>query len=347
MARYLVPVSLGVLLSFGLFAIGANAQRAVGAAEQHVAAARAAAYRSDHDISDTFDSMCRQPDTDSVITQLSSAPRPFAAPRSRERSGWYADPVKVFDNLYYVGSSNANNQSVWAVTTSEGIILIDSGYDYSVEDLVTNGLRRAGLDPADIKYVILHHAHGDRYFGAKYLQNTHNARLIMSEADWDVVALSNEPAELRPRRDMVATDGMKLTLGDTTLTLYITPGHTPGTLSTLVPLKDGNRQHLGYILGGRGATMEDYGVSYYPDMPTAIRTWSASIKRFHNIAAESGADVYLSIHPQHDKTFNKLTALRFREPGAPHPFVSKEFIQNHTTVMTECMEAQLTWLEAD
>ncbi len=51
---------------------------------------------------------------------------------------------------------------------------------------------------------------------------------------------------------MVPTDGMKLTLGDTTLTLYVTPGHTPGTLSTLVPLKDGNQRHLGYILGGRG-----------------------------------------------------------------------------------------------
>ena len=89
--------------------------------------------------------------------------------------------------------------------------------------------------------------------------------------------------------------------------------------------------------------MEDYGVQYFPDIPTTIRTWIASIKRSQDIAAKAGADVFLSIHPQHDKTFNKFTALRFRRPGAPHPFVSKEFIQNHTTVMTECMEAQLAW----
>ena len=143
---------------------------------------------------------------------------------------------------------------------------------------------------------------------------------------------------------MVPTDGMKLTLGDTTLTLYVTPGHTPGTLSTVVPLKDGNQRHLGYILGGRGAEMADYGVPYFPDMATAMRTWIASIKRFHDIEQKAGADVFLSIHPQHDKTFDKLTALRFRKPGAPHPFVSKEFIENHVTVMTECMEAQLAWL---
>jgi metallo-beta-lactamase class B len=142
---------------------------------------------------------------------------------------------------------------------------------------------------------------------------------------------------------MVATDGMKLTLGDTTLTLYITPGHTPGTLSTLVPLKDGSRRHLGYILGGRGATMEDYGVRYFSDMTTTIRTWIASIKRFHAIAEKAGADVFLSIHPQHDRTFDKLNALRFRRPGDPHPFVTKEAIRNHVTVMTECLEAQLVW----
>ncbi len=325
-------------------AVVANAQIPDAVAQAHVAAARNVAFLPEHDISETFDSMCREPRPDTVITQLSSAPAPFATPRSQERSAWYADPVKVFDNLYYVGSSDQNNQSVWAVTTSEGIILIDSGYDYTVEDLVTNGLQRVGLDAAEIQYVILHHAHGDRYFGAQYLQNTYGARLVMSETDWDVLAKSNQTEELKPRKDMVATDGMRLTLGDTTLTLYITPGHTPGTLSTLIPLKDGDQRHLGYILGGRGATMEDYGVPYFPDMATAIRTWSASIKRFNDIAANAGADVFLSIHPQHDKTFNKFTALRFRKAGAPHPFVSTEFIQNHTTVMTECMEAQLVWL---
>ena len=337
-----VAVCCIVLLFTGWVTIEGNAQ--TSAVQAHVATARGAAYRPGHDISETFDSMCREPMPDAVITQLSSAPRAFAAPRSEDRSAWYTDPVKVFDNLYYVGSSNQNNQSVWAVTTSEGIILIDSGYDYSVEDLVTNGLRRVGLDPAEIRYVILHHAHGDRYFGAKYLQDTYGSHLIMSETDWDVMAKSNQTVDLKPRKDMVATDGMKLTLGDTTLTLYITPGHTPGTLSTLIPLKDGNQQHIGYILGGRGATMEDYGVPYFPDMPTAIRTWSTSIKRFNDIAANAGADVFLSIHPQHDKTFEKFTALRFRQPGAPHPFVGREYIQNHTTVMTECMEAQLLWL---
>ena len=60
-----------------------------------------------------------------------------------------------------------------AVTTSGGIILIDSGYDYTFEELVGDGLRKLGFDPNDIEYVVLSHAHGDRYFGAKQLQETY------------------------------------------------------------------------------------------------------------------------------------------------------------------------------
>jgi len=335
----------GSLLPFAGIAVDANAQNAAAEAQAHVAKARAVAYRPDHDISDTFDSMCNP--LKPGATQISGAPSPGPrAPRSKEPYAWWAPATKVFDNLYYVGTSNENNQSSWAVTTSDGIILIDSAYDYTVQELITNGFKKVGLDPAQIKYVVLHHAHGDRYFGARYLQDAYHARLVMSEADWNVIAKSTDPAELKPRKDVVATDGMKLTLGDTTLTLYITPGHTPGTLSTLVPLKDGNQRHLGYLLGGRGAEMSDYGVPYFPDMATAMRTWIASIKRFHDIAQKAGADTFLSIHPQHDKTFDKLTAVRFRKPDAPHPFVNKEFIDNHATVMTECMEAQLAWLRA-
>jgi metallo-beta-lactamase class B len=345
MKRYLVTIFCGAQLFTTWIPIDVNAQTASAEAQAHVAKAKAAAYRPDHDISDTFDAMCNP--LKPGATQISGAPSQGpTTPRSKEPYAWWAPPAKVFDNLYYVGTSNQNNQSAWAVTTSDGIILIDSAYDYTVKELITNGFKKVGLDPEQIKYVILHHAHGDRYFGSKYLQDTYRARLVMSEADWNVIAKSNDPAELKPKKDMVATDGMKLTLGDTTLTLYITPGHTPGTLSTLVPLKDGNQRHLGYILGGRGAEMSDYGVPYFPDMATAMRTWIASIKRFHDVAQKAGADTFLSIHPQHDKTFDKLTALRFRKPGAPHPFVNKEFIENHVTVMTECMEAQLAWLKS-
>ena len=139
----------------------------------------------------------------------------------------------MFDNLYFVGQTE---YSAWAVTTSAGIILIDAIFDYSVEDEVVGGLRKLGLDPAQIKYVIVSHGHDDHVGGAEFLQDSFNARVVISAADWDLLERATGSWR-KPKRDMVATDGQKLTLGDTTLTLHVTPGHTLGTISTLIPVR--------------------------------------------------------------------------------------------------------------
>jgi metallo-beta-lactamase class B len=163
----------------------------------------------------------------------------------------------------------------------------------------------------------------------------------MSEADWSVMAKGNEPAELKPRKDMVATDGQKLTVGDTTLTLYITPGHTPGTISTLIPLKDGNQRHVGVIWGGINPSFERYGVQYYSNLSESYTTWISSANRFLDIVTKSGGDVYLTIHPYYDKALDKMNALKYRKPGGPYPFVNKDAVVRFITIIRECTQAQL------
>ena len=122
-------------------------------------------------------------------------PRPAGPP---DRAAWYAEPVKVFDNLYYVGMTE---YSAWAVTTSAGIILIDTIYDYSVEAEVVDGLRKLGLDPKTIKYAIVSHGHGDHSGGAKYLQDTFGTQDLLSAADWDLMERgSGATAAARHRR---------------------------------------------------------------------------------------------------------------------------------------------------
>ena len=108
---------------------------------------------------------------------------------------------------------------------------------------VVSGGCKLGVDPARIKYVLVSHGHSDHAGGAKLLQDRFGARVIMSAADWDLIG-RNTQAWPKPKRDMVATDGQRLTLGDTTLTLYLTPGHTPGTISTLIPVRDQGRPHI-------------------------------------------------------------------------------------------------------
>jgi len=318
----------------------ANAQGSKAAAQPHLAAAKAAAYEAGNDLTVLYDTVCAAALSDKgPVEPPDQAPVTLANRKVPPRSEWHTDPAKVFDNLYWLGTTQ---DSTWAVTTSEGIILIDSANEYTVKDEIEDGMKKMGLDPAQIKYIIDSHPHGDRYYGSSVLQAKYHPHVIMSGPDWDALAKSNDPNELKPKKDMVATDGMKLTLGDTTLTLYITPGHTPGTISTLVPLKDGNQRHLGAVWGGIAPSLVRSGVRYYSSWPESFKTWSASAARFQDITTKAGVDVYLTIHPYYDKTNpDKLHALNFRKPGGPHPFVNKDNVQRFLTIIKECTLAQL------
>ena len=153
----------------------------------------------------------------------------------------------MFDNLYFVGTKF---HSAWALTTSEGIILIDTLYDYASDEAIVGGLRKLGLDPATVKYVIISHAHGDHVGGAKLMQDRFGSRIVMGAPDWDDIEKSvNQYPNGKPKRDIVATDGQKITLGDDAVTLVLTPGHTPGTVSMIFDVKD-NGQPLTVAYSG-------------------------------------------------------------------------------------------------
>jgi len=125
--RHVAGVVVAVAAAWSLTSAGAIAQSNASRVDAHVAAAKAAAGS---DFAGVFDRIC----TEAVPPATPPAPRAPAAPRPAgppPRSAWHADPVKVFDNLYFLGQSE---YSVWAVTTSAGIILIDSIFDYSVDD---------------------------------------------------------------------------------------------------------------------------------------------------------------------------------------------------------------------
>jgi metallo-beta-lactamase class B len=343
MKRFLAHLFCTVLVFTLSIAIDADAQNSENspAVQSHIAAAKAVAYAPGNDLTVLYDAVCAPALDPKGPKEPNIQQKNDTRPPSGARSDWHTPPGKAFDNLYYVGSPY---QSTWAVTTSEGIILIDSGYDYSAKDLITDGLKKLGLDPTQIKYVILTHIHSDRIWGTPYIQKTYNAHVIMSQADWDTVAKTNDPPELKPKKDMVATDGMKLTLGDTTLTLYSTPGHTPGTTSIIVPLKDGKERHVGAVWGGINADMGRNGVQYFPTLADTFKTWIASAKKFQDIAKKENADVYITLHPFYDKTLDKLHAMKFRKPGDPNPFVSKANVQNFLTIIRECTEAELARL---
>jgi len=278
--------------------------------------------------------------------QPSALPSPAVAPPASpaanappDRATWYAPPVKVFDNLYYVGMTD---YSAWAVTTSAGIILIDTLYDYSVEAEVVEGLRKLGLDPKTIQYAIVSHGHNDHAGGAKYLQDTFGTKIVLGADDWDLLERGNAP---KPRRDVVATDGMKLTLGDTTLRLYLTPGHTLGTISSVVPLKDHGRPHVAVTWGGTAFNWVKHPDGYLTSQRPAsfwFQRYAASAARFADVAARAHADVLLSNHTIFDGSKQHLPLLSARTAEQPHPYVvGAAAVRDYLTVAKECAQAGL------
>jgi D-alanyl-D-alanine-carboxypeptidase/D-alanyl-D-alanine-endopeptidase len=315
------------LLVLALLATTLHAQTPRDTIEAHTAAAKAAAG-SDH--LGLFDRLCT-PEPEPAApppARSNTAPRPSTPPAPPDPSRWAADPAKVFDNLLFVGEKE---YSAWAVTTSDGIIIIDTIFEYSVDRQIAGGLTKLGKDPKTIKYAIVSHGHRDHSGGALYLQDRFNARVIMSPADWDMLAKNTrDPA--KPRRDLEATDGQRLTLGDTTLTLYITPGHTPGTVSTLVPVTDNGVKHLAAAWGGTAFN--------FPRTVQNFDIYIASARRFRDIVTKAGADVLISNHTRFDGSPEKLAALKTRKPGERHPYViGTDAVQRYLTVAEECARA--------
>jgi metallo-beta-lactamase class B len=336
---------VGVMIGLAGAAIGA--QSSVNSVDAHLKAAEAAAGP---EYNDMFHQLC---DASLPVPPRAGQPAAGRGGAGRGAGGgagrgpqatpdpatWHAEPVKVFDNLYWFGQTE---YSVWAVTTSAGIIVVDTIYGYAVEDEVVGGMKKMGLDPATIKYAIVSHGHADHSGGARYLQEHFGTRVIMSPADWDLLETSPEP---KPKRDLIATDGQKLTLGDTTLTMYITPGHTKGTISTLIPVKDHGTPHTAAIWGGTLFNWARGGGGYItPETPASYwyEIYSTSARRFRDIITNAKVDILLSNHTAFDGSKTKLPAVLARKVGDPNPYViGNDSVKRYLTMADECAKVGL------
>jgi metallo-beta-lactamase class B len=247
------------------------------------------------------------------------------------------EPKRVFDNLYALGRSGT---VVWALTTPDGILLIDAGYPDQLESVLLPQMRAAGLDPADVRYVLLGHGHSDHFGGASYFQER-GARVASSAADWALIetpAPAGAPPQAGlppPRRDVVVADGETISFGGIDITTVPIPGHTPGALGFVFPVTDGARTHTAALFGGSillFARISDDGLKQYVQ----------SLERFGAEARRLGVDVEIQNHPLYDGFETKLERLAARRPGEPHAFVvGADSYQRFLTVMGECANAQL------
>jgi metallo-beta-lactamase class B len=165
------------------------------------------------------------------------------------------EPIKMADNLYYVGPGYV---SVYLITTPEGHILIDAAEDPYV-DFVLDNIRQVGADPADIKYILISHGHLDHFGGVAAIQDISNAQVGAIAEDWAMIEERSQspgrdegPPPRMPRKDIVLKQGDTITVGNTTLLIHNTPGHTAGVMSAEFTIFDNGTPHKAFFSGGTG-----------------------------------------------------------------------------------------------
>ena len=245
------------------------------------------------------------------------------------------EPTRVFDNLYVIGRTST---VVWAVTTSNGIVLIDSGYGDQLESVLLPGMKKLGLDPAQVKYVVVGHGHGDHFGGASYFQ-ARGARIVLAGPDWDLIETpapaGRGPALQPPKRDIVAVEGQAIVVGDVSFTPVMIPGHTPGSMGIIFPIKDGSTTRVAGLFGGSILTpgrISDEGLQQY----------IKSVEHWGDVTRRMNVEVEIQNHPMYDGFVAKLERLKQRKPGAPNPFVvGRDSYQRFVSVMAGCEKLQL------
>ena len=321
MKNHARTIGAALVIVFSLCGPSAFAQDTTDAMDAHLIAARNAAG---FDFTGTLARLCVAPQAvPNTLRDVAPGPAPT-------RATWFAEPAKVFDNLYFVGSKIHNS---WALTSSEGIILIDTLYTYNSEEEIIGGLKKLGLDPAKVKYVIISHAHPDHVGGAKLMQDRYGSRIVMGGPDWDSIerSINGYPAG-KPKRDIVADDGQKITLGDTAVTLIATPGHTPGTLSMIFNVKDNGKLLTVAYSGGTAFN--------FPSTVANFDTYIKSQTKMAAAAASANATILMSNHSEFDSATIKIRMLPSRKPDEPNPFdIGKEAVARYFTVTGECAQA--------
>jgi metallo-beta-lactamase class B len=298
-----VTFALAVMGVVGVASAGA--QPAATAIDAHLAAAKlAAGFEFPGSLAPHFPGLLAA----LCIAPMNAPPPDVApAPPPPNRRSWYTEPAKVFDDVYFVGTKD---RSSWALTTSDGIILIDTSFEYESEEVIVGGLKKLGLDPATAKYVIISHAHPGEVGGAKLMQDRFGSRL---------------------KRDFAVADSQKITLGGRTATLIPMPGHTPGTLSMIFEVKDNGTPRTVAFSGGTE-------FNFVNDVPH-FDTYINSARKFAAAAAAAGATVLMTNQSEYDDAASKIKMLAARRPGEPHPFdLGGDAVQRYFKVFDECAQ---------
>ncbi len=259
-----------------------------------------------------------------------SAPAAFS--QAQAPAGWNDPfpPYKIMDNMYYVGTKELAS---FLIVTPAGNILMNSNYESSVP-LIKKSVEDLGFKFSDIKILIAGHAHPDHVEGDAMVKELTAAQVVVGRLDAPDTR-NFKPGGKEHPIDRLVDDGDTVTLGGTTLTAHVMPGHTKGCLAWSTTLKEDGKSYYTFVECSLNGRFLQYVNN--TDYPTIADDMRATYKK----AREFPVQVFLSSHASFYNMAEKYEKLKARKPGDPNPFVDPEGYKAHVDEYEKSFEAAL------
>jgi metallo-beta-lactamase class B len=246
------------------------------------------------------------------------------------------EPFRVIGNIYYVGTAGLSS---FLITSSQGHVLIDTGLPEANPQIKAN-IEKLGFKVGDIKQLLNTHAHLDHSGGLAELKKDTGASFAASAGDKPLLEGGYYPGQENERAlafppikvDRVIGEGATVTVGDTTLTALMTPGHSPGCTSWSMTARESGKDHRVIIFCS--ATVALNKLVGKPTHPTIVEDYRKTFAR----ARDLKVDVFLAPHPEMFAMAEKRGLVR---EGAPNPFVKEGEFNVYVAGLETAFETEL------
>ena len=228
-------------------------------------------------------------------------------------------PHRMIDNVWFVGTEALGT---YLITTAEGHILINSDFESTVP-IIKDNVERLGFRFEDIRILLGSHAHGDHMQADALVKEMTGAEVMIMEQDVPLVRQMRPGGKEHPV-DRVLHDGDTVTLGDTTLTALLTPGHTPGCTTWTLNVTDNGQTYNAVIACSYGAN-DNYVLVNNTDYPAIAEDYPRTYEKVRNL----GAEVFLGSHGFFFDLNRKYQELQGMKPTETNPYIDPQGFLDH------------------
>lgn len=220
------------------------------------------------------------------------------------------EPLQISDHVWQIGTANI---TALLVKTSEGAVLIDGGMP-QVASLLLANMKKLGVAPGDLRYILHSHAHADhagplaavkRATGAQLISNAESAVLLARGGSNDI-HFGDDIVFPPVQADRLLQDGEQVKLGDMVFSVAFTPGHTPGSMSwAWADTREGKPVRIAYADSLTAPGYQLMGNPAYPKLMEAFRRSAAVVRQLP-------CDLLLTPHPEQ-------SGWDYANAARPHP----------------------------